>query len=302
MEKSEKNLTVVEKSDVSQTSDTTCSSCEQTFKTQRGRKIHEKACKKKKKIETDTISPADKTNLPKIWGHLTLPELMQTLSVIYKDMTKWRKNLFNLPSGASGKRFVEEITRLINEWNNMSPLSNIAMKALSVMPSLLLQKPSKTSKAKDHTKCLERRLILWEKGEFDSLLRETCSIQASLLRNSVKKETSLAKRFSDLMFLGKVNSALKLLSRESSTGVCTITDETLRILQEKHPQAQPKYEDLLLQGPVLEVHPSRYNAIDADLIMKTVARTKEQPVLHNSTRIRGNECFYPKVSVIVQMT
>ena len=40
------------------------------------------------------------------------------------------------------------------------------------MLSLLLQKPSKTSKVKDHLKALERRTDLWINGNNDELLFE----------------------------------------------------------------------------------------------------------------------------------
>ena len=45
------------------------------------------------------------------------------------------------------------------------------------MPALLLQKPSKTSKTKDHLKALERRLRLWEEGNITELVNESIIIQ-----------------------------------------------------------------------------------------------------------------------------
>ena len=45
-------------------------------------------------------------------------------------------------------------------WINDTPLRKIALKAVHVMPALLLQKPSKSSKSKDHHAALERRLML----------------------------------------------------------------------------------------------------------------------------------------------
>ena len=70
-----------------------------------------------------------------------------------------------VPTGATGKKFIDEISRLLNLWTNNTPLKNIALKAIHFMPPLLLQKPSKTLKAKDHLKALERRLRLWEEGK-----------------------------------------------------------------------------------------------------------------------------------------
>ena len=73
------------------------------------------------------------------------------------------------------------------------------------------------------------------------------------------------------MFLGKVNAALKLLSNEGSSGLVMISEEVLSTLHEKHPEAQPMFEDLLLQGPVCKIHPATFQAIDGDLI-QTITR------------------------------
>ena len=48
--------------------------------------------------------------------------------------------LFLLPAGAAGKVFIEEMLRLINSWTYKSDLEAIALKALIIMPGLLLQK------------------------------------------------------------------------------------------------------------------------------------------------------------------
>ena len=64
------------------------------------------------------------------------------------------------PNGAVGKSYIAEVNRSMNEWVNDSPLQNIAFKAIQVMLNLLLQKLSKTSKSKDHSKALQRRLTI----------------------------------------------------------------------------------------------------------------------------------------------
>ena len=68
---------------------------------------------------------------------------------MYNKVVHWRKSLFLLPSGSTGKRFIEEMTRLINSWTSRSEQDTVAMKALMVLPTLLLQKTSLTSKSKD---------------------------------------------------------------------------------------------------------------------------------------------------------
>ena len=58
----------------------------------------------------------------------------------YETTTKWRKNIFQLPTGKVGKLFVSEMTELINSWCDKTEWRSIALKALLIMPNLLLQK------------------------------------------------------------------------------------------------------------------------------------------------------------------
>ena len=83
------------------------------------------------------------------------------VSTMYEQIVYGKRNLFLLPSGKAGKQYIDETTKLMNEWLQESPLKDIAFKDIMIMPNLLLQKPSKSSKAKDHLKVLERRLESW---------------------------------------------------------------------------------------------------------------------------------------------
>ena len=96
-----------------------------------------------------------------------------------------------LPSGAAGKRYVEELTRLMELWIQDTPLKSISLKAIHAMPALLLQKPSKSSKAKDHLQALERRIKLWDEGDIEGLLYEGMTIQQRL--RSDKAGMTIAK-------------------------------------------------------------------------------------------------------------
>ena len=51
------------------------------------------------------------------------------------------------------------------------------MKAATFMPLLLLQKPTRKSKAKDHITCLEGQLSTWVEGDLNELLMEGRTIQ-----------------------------------------------------------------------------------------------------------------------------
>ena len=143
--------------------------------------------------------------------------------------------MFMVPSGGGGKKFIKEITRLINLWTDDSPLENIALKAIHVLPALLLQKSIKNSKAKDHVAALERRLELWENGNIE-LLNEGQSIQKRLPAGDRPEDIAkISVNFKELMQKGNVNGALKLLTNEMSNGILSLTEKTLSQLEIKHP-------------------------------------------------------------------
>ena len=167
-----------------------------------------------------------------------------------------------VPTGAAGKRFIDEISRFLNLWTNDTPLKNIALKAIHVMPVLLLQKPSKTSKAKDHLKVLERRLRLWEEGNITELMIESKTIQEIL--PSTSSQINIEKRsskFKQLMQKSNVDGALHLLTNNMSNGILPLSEETLQILSLKHPVAQQARRKAVLQGPKKQMHNIVYEDI-----------------------------------------
>ena len=50
-----------------------------------------------------------------IWGNTLGNEEFEELKECYEKIVFWCKNLFMLPKGSSGKDYIKEITRLINE-------------------------------------------------------------------------------------------------------------------------------------------------------------------------------------------
>ena len=101
----------------------------------------------------------------------------------FNEIITWRKYSFLVPYGKTGRDFIDQITKHINDWNNGTEMQHIAWKAAFVLLAVGLQKPSKRSKAKDHQECLARRLVLWKEGEGDTLLREGRMIQRNLDRS-----------------------------------------------------------------------------------------------------------------------
>ena len=141
--------------------------CDRNFRTNRGLIQHLKTCKRKQadnvlqhSSANDVLNEEDQVRGKFYWKEVPRSIFERHIQQVYDKIVYWRKNIFMVPSGGSGKKFIKEITRLINLWTGDSPLENIALKAIHVMPALLLQKPNKNSKEKDHVAALERRLEL----------------------------------------------------------------------------------------------------------------------------------------------
>jgi hypothetical protein len=159
------------------------------------------------------------------WGQLNTNSLSEALTAVYNETVHWKPNLFMLPSGQQGKRFMNELTRLFEAFNQQSTLESIAIKAALCMPALLLQKPHRKSKVRDHITCLRRRLDLWDEGNFSSLIMEGNMIQRCF-NNTHKKmpndDARIARTFADLMHKGKIRSATQLLSKKEAKGVLNL--------------------------------------------------------------------------------
>ena len=164
---------------------------------------------------------------------------------------------------------------MINVWVYDTTIKNTALKALHVMPALLLQKPSKNSKSKDHLKSIERRFEIWKERNLNELYKEGKAIQDRLKSDGSQNDIAkISKEFKFQMQKGNVNGALKILTNNMSGGILPLTDETLQLLMLKHPDAKDTSQQGLLQGPIQKMHPIVNDDIDEELIKKAAIRTK----------------------------
>jgi len=158
-----------------------------------------------------------------LWNDIGGEEVWKFLLSAYEEVIHWKPNIFLLPFGKAGKSFVRELVRLYQAFADNSALSSIALLACSVMQPLLLQKPHRHSRARDHSTYLLRRLELWTRGSFDALLTEGCCMQDHLRRSpSSKKPDDQSRLFDHLMSEGKVSMALCLLTNDSKGGVLSL--------------------------------------------------------------------------------
>ena len=82
------------------------------------------------------------------WGLVDGESFCKLIEDAYSSVVHWRKNLFRIPLGGLGKEFMLELSRLFYEYASDSMLEDVALKAATTMPSLLLQCPHPHSKVK----------------------------------------------------------------------------------------------------------------------------------------------------------
>ena len=190
--------------------------------------------------------------------------------------------------GSSGKAFVDELAKNIQEYVDSAGESQTALYKAFVMPVLLLQRTSTSSRAKQNIENLNRRLDLWKRNDFHSLLEEGRVLQRPGRKSARQKQGSQdqARHFSDLMSSGKVHEALEMLRSDGADqgsnahGSLRIDDTVILndgqrasvkdLLLEKHPAAQTPPPEILLDGEASPVHPVRYDSLSASLL-KSIA-------------------------------
>ena len=183
------------------------------------------------------------------WGPLEGSEIATKLNEVFLEVARWRRNIFYLPTGKAGEDFIEELSRIFEMFSSGSAFEPVALTMAVVIFPLVLQKPTRDSKAADHKRYLEKRLKAWKTGELDDLLKEGRVIQKRLNRKKKSKSVRKEKRFIQLMEAGKVSAALRCIGSQE-TSVLDTTPEVLQQLRDKHPPSENPHIRSLIQGPL----------------------------------------------------
>ena len=196
------------------------------------------------------------------------------LNDAYNECIKWKKNFFKIPLGSCGKKLVEEVLKLFQLYNTKAEWEGISLKAAIVLLPLVLQKPSKTSKTKDHKSHLMRRLQMWKEGSIEGLVKEGKAIQKRLVSGKRQNTQNLSRTFTNLVLQGKVSAACKLIN-QNNCGPLEINENVLDALKEKHPQAKEARQDAVVENPTPRfVQPIIFEGIDGSLVGKSAKNIK----------------------------
>jgi len=199
---------------------------------------------------------------------------------IYDDVVKWKKNLFTLPLGTTGKAFVQELANLIGTFVQTEERSLTWLK-VTVACQLLLQKPNGVTSTTEHMDVLKDRLELWSAGEVQELWLEGQCIQAHLpsTYKSSRRAAPAANdtEFSRQLFAGKFRAAMDMLSTGHRSGVLKVGDianpqtgATVRdVLISKHPPSVDPPDDALLDKDEDIPRSVTFSGINGKLIKQT---------------------------------
>jgi len=75
---------------------------------------------------------------------------VKTITNAYNEVVHWRRNIFKVCSARAGKSFVCELVHLFNAYTEGTTLESIVVTAAMTLPSIILQKPHRSLKAKEH--------------------------------------------------------------------------------------------------------------------------------------------------------
>ena len=218
------------------------------------------------------------------WRNSLGADLATLFDDLYSKIVHWRPNLFMVPTGSTGKAFVSELALLIQSYADGAAIAPFALKALMVMPALLLQKPKFDSKLDSRLvrSCLQRRLDLWLNGDFMALFNEGLVLQNHISSRppySHCDDQHRSGRFAHLMMEGRVNAALRCLAPSCNCGPLSLDHvvgsssngssmTVYDVLKDKHPSGRPADPALILGAneSLNAFHPVLFDCLDGALI------------------------------------
>ena len=184
---------------------------------------------------------------------------------------------YHLPGGSVGRKYVDQLTHELSHFS----AGNYPSERFIIFSSVVLQRDRSVVKGADIRRVIERRLIMWDKGDFDLLVQEAERCDKSL-RPRTKfnhDKTHTATVFTRLMLQGKVKAAVRWLSDNTKgkvlrpddkipvklTDGSTAHSSVADVLRIKHPDSQvpphsallscdslPAFEDIEVTGNVIQ--------------------------------------------------
>ena len=204
----------------------------------------------------------------------------------------WRRlivfpsQMYDVPSGAVGKRFLEMVVDLLEgihdrRWNS---------ERFIVFQLVILQRSRDVKQAKDIRKRMARRMDAWSEGKFSMLVQDTERALKSYLSTKQGNVTpeQRAKIFHGKMLRGDVRGAVRYLTARDKGSVLMPDkideksgDTVAEVLASKHPEARMPVASSLHQ------YANTPDFVDVDVTEETVEKVARR--LSGSAGVGGTD-------------
>lgn len=210
-----------------------------------------------------------------LWMELQEEEVKRWVEETYAEIVDWSpSNLFQPPNNGDTRYIISEMRKLIDAYVRGNPLAPHALKILMVMPHLFWQKTHTKSKPHENISAQKNRVEKWKIGQLDDILSEARALQVRLNRNTWRRGTEdKARIFGEQIRKGKVAPAVRSLTKEASKGLLPLTQETIAILKDKHPEPSEE-EELRLAGEYVPPNRVIFEQITSELVWKMALKTQ----------------------------
>ncbi len=134
---------------------------------------------------------------------------------------------YDLPGGNVGRKFIDSLSKEVELVADQKGCSE----RMIVFQVIILQKEILVKKTADIRRVIQRRLQLWDEGQFDVLMQEAMRCSETFLKRYRKENRQGAhdhtvKVFHRLMLQGKLRSAVRWITERDQHGLLQPTDLT----------------------------------------------------------------------------
>ena len=90
------------------------------------------------------------------WNEVSGSRFENLIRDAYEKIAQWKRNINSTNRCFWEEIYISEAAHRFNLWINNTQYESVAQKTVHVMPALLLQKPSKSSKSNEQLEALSR--------------------------------------------------------------------------------------------------------------------------------------------------
>ena len=117
---------------------------------------------------------------------------------------------------------------------------------------------------------------LWQPRKIMELLKEAETIKKDLrVTNTPSTIKEKFKNFTREMRKDNIDGVMTLLAGNMQNGIFPSNDQTLNQMRQKHSHGKNTDPEVLLPDTLEEIHPIKFQSIDAESVKKAILKTRQ---------------------------